>query len=220
MTLSVGAGRLVQLNGVMADLFVANDAVADVQVRSNTSVYIFGKAAGQTTVYATDRSGRVIYSASVRVGQNLASVDEMLDLAMPEAEIRATPMSGMVLLTGTVSALGLLGVFGQLIAAVEQRLVPWLLWMHASAPGGATHTPPTPYRLSPRWLHVLSTALWSVAPWVLAIGVVTGSTSAVRLAATGILLAVTANAALLLRYGRTASGSPGGGVHWRNPPRA
>ena len=104
VTLSVGAGRLVQLNGVMADLFVANDSVADVQVRSNTSVYIFGKAAGQTTVYATDRSGRVIYSASVRVGQNLASVDEMLDLAMPEAEIRATPMSGMVLLTGTVAA--------------------------------------------------------------------------------------------------------------------
>ncbi|MFN3726047.1 MAG: type II and III secretion system protein family protein [Allosphingosinicella sp.] len=104
VTLSVGAGRLVQLNGVMADLFVANDSVADVQVRSNTSVYIFGKSAGQTTVYATDRNGRVIYSASVRVGQNLASVDEMLDLAMPDAEIRATPMSGMVLLTGTVAA--------------------------------------------------------------------------------------------------------------------
>ncbi|HEY0327319.1 MAG TPA: type II and III secretion system protein family protein [Allosphingosinicella sp.] len=104
VTLSVGAGRLVQLNGVMADPFVANDNVADVQVRSNTSIYIFGKAAGQTTVYATDRNGRVLYSASVRVGQNLASVDEMLELAMPEAEIRATPMSGMVLLTGTVAA--------------------------------------------------------------------------------------------------------------------
>jgi pilus assembly protein CpaC len=104
VTLSVGAGRLVQLNGVMADLFVANDNVADVQVRSNTSIYVFGKTAGQTTVYATDRSGRVIYSASVRVGQNLASVDEMLELAMPEAAIRATPMSGMVLLTGTVAA--------------------------------------------------------------------------------------------------------------------
>ena len=103
VTLSVGTGRLVQLNGVMADLFVANDNVADVQVRSNTSVYIFGKAAGQTTVYATDRSGRVIYSASVRVGQNLGSVGEMLNLAMPEADIRATPMSGMVLLTGTVA---------------------------------------------------------------------------------------------------------------------
>ena len=104
VTLSAGTGRLVELNGTMADLFVANEAIADVQVRSNTSVYIFGRAPGQTTVYATDRSGRVIYSASIRVGQNLASVDQMLQLAMPEANITATPMSGLVLLTGTVSA--------------------------------------------------------------------------------------------------------------------
>jgi len=104
VTLSVGTGRLVQLNGTMADLFVANEAVADVQVRSNTSVYIFGRTAGQTTVYATDRSGRVIYSASIRVGQNLASVTDMLELAMPESNITATPMNGLVLLTGTVGA--------------------------------------------------------------------------------------------------------------------
>ncbi len=104
LTLSVGTGRLVELNGTMADLFVANEAIADVQVRSNRSVYIFGRAPGQTTVYATDRSGRVIYSASIRVGQNLASVDQMLELAMPESDITATPMSGLVLLTGTVGA--------------------------------------------------------------------------------------------------------------------
>ena len=67
VTLSVGTGRLVQLNGAMQDLFVANEGVADVQVRSNTSVYIFGKAAGQTTVYATDRNGRVIYLSLIHI---------------------------------------------------------------------------------------------------------------------------------------------------------
>ena len=103
ITLSVGTGRLVQLNGTMSDLFVANDTIADVQVRSPSQIYIFGKTQGSTTVYATDRTGRVVYSANVRVGQNLGSVDEMLDLAMPEAQIRATPMNGMVLLTGTVA---------------------------------------------------------------------------------------------------------------------
>jgi pilus assembly protein CpaC len=86
----------------MSDLFVANDSVADVQVRSPNQIYIFGKAPGQTTVYATDRGGRVLYSASVRVGTNLGSVDELLRMAMPDAEIRATPMNGVVLLTGTV----------------------------------------------------------------------------------------------------------------------
>jgi pilus assembly protein CpaC len=102
--LSVGAGRLIDLDGTMSDVFVANDAIADVQVRSNRQIFIFAKAAGQTNIYATDRNGRVVYSASVRVGQNLGSVEQMLDLAMPEAEITATPINGMVLLTGTVAS--------------------------------------------------------------------------------------------------------------------
>jgi pilus assembly protein CpaC len=103
VTLSVGAGRMVRLNGSAAGVFVANDDVADVNVNSPNQIYIFGKTAGNTTVYATDRAGRVIYSANVRVGQNLGSVSQMLDLAMPEAAIVATPMNGMVLLTGTVA---------------------------------------------------------------------------------------------------------------------
>ena len=69
-------------------LFVANEGIADVQVRSPTQIYIFGKAAGTTTVYATDSSGRVVYSANLRVGQNLGQVGELIDLAMPEADIR------------------------------------------------------------------------------------------------------------------------------------
>ena len=102
VTLSAGTGRLIQLDAPMTDVFVANDSVADVQVRSSNQIYIFARAPGQTTVYATDRAGRVLYSANVRVGTNLGSVDELLRMAMPEADIRATPMSGVVLLTGTV----------------------------------------------------------------------------------------------------------------------
>src|SRR3546814_6997532 len=34
----------------------------------------------------------------------MASVDEMLALTMPNASIQATPMNGMVVLTGTVAA--------------------------------------------------------------------------------------------------------------------
>jgi len=103
ITLSIGTGRMVRLTGTMSDLFVANDSIADVQVRSPNQIYIFGKAAGSTTVYATDRAGHVVYSANVRVGQNLAAVGQLLRTAMPEADIQATPMNGTVLLTGTVA---------------------------------------------------------------------------------------------------------------------
>jgi pilus assembly protein CpaC len=104
ITLSAGTGRMVRLDRPISDIFVANDQVADVQVRSANQIYIFGKGAGETTVFATDRAGRTVYSTNVYVGTNLASIDELLNAAMPEAQIQARTMSGMVLLTGTVSS--------------------------------------------------------------------------------------------------------------------
>ena len=102
-TLSIGSGQMVTLPGTMSDLFVADDKVADVQVRSSNQLYIFGKSAGETAVYATDKAGKVVWSSIIRVGTNITSVDTMLKLAMPEAAITATTMNGIVLLTGTVA---------------------------------------------------------------------------------------------------------------------
>jgi len=102
LVLSKGRGRLINLPAPMSDLFVADDKVADVQVRSPRQLYVFGKDAGETTVYATSKSGAVVYSANVRVGTNVETVDQMLSLAMPESNIQVTPMNGLVLLTGTI----------------------------------------------------------------------------------------------------------------------
>ena len=104
LTLSQNTGTLVRLSSPMSDVFVANDQIADVQVRSSTQLYVFGKTSGETTVYATGPNGRVVYAANVRVGTNAGSVGEMLRLAMPEASIKATPMNNLVLLTGTVAS--------------------------------------------------------------------------------------------------------------------
>ena len=103
LTLSVGRGQLIQLKTPMSDLFVAQESVADVQVRSPTQLYVFGKGPGETTISATSKSGAVVYAATVRVGTNLDNVQSMLRLAMPDAVIAATPMNGLVLLTGTVA---------------------------------------------------------------------------------------------------------------------
>ncbi len=104
LLLSVGRGRLVTLPTPMTDVFVANQAVADVQVRSSTQLYVFGKAPGETSIYATDASGRVVYSVVARVGNNIETIDQMLTLAMPDAQINVNTMNGFVLLTGTVAA--------------------------------------------------------------------------------------------------------------------
>jgi pilus assembly protein CpaC len=104
MELSVGTGRMIRLDRPISDLFVADDKIADVQVRSANQIYVFAKAAGETTVYATDRAGHTVFSTAIRVGTNLGSVSELLRQAMPEAQIEAHPINGTVLLTGTVAA--------------------------------------------------------------------------------------------------------------------
>jgi pilus assembly protein CpaC len=74
-----------------------------VQVRSSTQIYVFAKTAGESSIFATSASGAVVYSATVRSGNNVNSIDSMLKMAMPDAVITSTAMNGLVLLTGTVA---------------------------------------------------------------------------------------------------------------------
>ena len=105
IVLSIGRGELINVPGTMADVFVANDGIADVQVKSQRQLYVFGKSGGETTIYASNNAGDIIWSANVRVGSNIGSIDQLLALAMPEAKISVATMgSNVILLTGTVAA--------------------------------------------------------------------------------------------------------------------
>ena len=95
-------GRLITLSRPISDVFVANPAIADVQVRSPTQIYVFGKSTGQTTVSATTKTGQVVFAATIRVGNNFGSINQMLKLAMPDAQLASYTLNGVVLLTGTV----------------------------------------------------------------------------------------------------------------------
>ncbi len=103
ISVAVGRGKLITLPAPIEDIFIAENNIADVQVRSPRQVYIFGKTGGQTSFYATSRSGKVVYSAEVSVGAEISSIDQMLALAMPDAKITVSSNNNFVLLTGTIA---------------------------------------------------------------------------------------------------------------------
>ncbi len=103
VSVAVGRGKLITLPSSIEDVFIANDKIADVQVRSPRQVYIFGVAGGQTSFYATSASGKVVYSAEVSVAAEISSIDQMLNLAMPDANIAVNTTNNFVLLTGTIA---------------------------------------------------------------------------------------------------------------------
>lgn len=102
--MSVGGSRVINLPAKMSDVVIGDPAVVDVHVRSQNQLYLIAKKAGETTVFATTTNGKVLFSGTVRVGNNLTSIDDMLRLAMPNATIAVHTMNGMVLLTGTIAA--------------------------------------------------------------------------------------------------------------------
>ncbi|BAI97281.1 fimbriae assembly protein [Sphingobium sp. TA15] len=102
--LSVGGSKVINLPAKMSDVVIGDPDVVDVHVRSQNQLYLIAKKAGETTVFATATNGKVLFSGTVRVGNNLTSIDDMLKLAMPNADIAVNKMNGMVLLTGTIAA--------------------------------------------------------------------------------------------------------------------
>lgn len=102
--LSVGQGELVTLPSNVANVWTSNPGVADVYVSNPRQIHLFGKDFGEATVFATTASGQVVYSTNVRVSQNITSVDRMLKLAMPDANITTTTAGQLTVLTGTVAS--------------------------------------------------------------------------------------------------------------------
>ncbi|HEX7877144.1 MAG TPA: type II and III secretion system protein family protein [Sphingobium sp.] len=102
--MSVGGSKVINLNAKMSDVVIGDPNVVDVHVRAQNQLYLIAKTAGETTVFVTSTNGKVLFSGTVRVGNNLTSIDDMLKLAMPNADIAVNKMNGMVLLTGTIAA--------------------------------------------------------------------------------------------------------------------
>lgn len=102
--LSIGEGELINLPASVANVWTSNAEVADVYVTNPRQIHLFGKAFGEATIFATTASGQVVYSSNVRVSQNITSIDKMMAVAMPEADVKVTSVGQLAVLTGTVAS--------------------------------------------------------------------------------------------------------------------
>ena len=104
LLLSVGEGQMMNLPRSVASVWTSNPDVADVYVNSPRQVNVFGKGFGEATIIATASDGSVVYGASVRVSQNISSVNDALHAAMPESNISVTNVGQMAVMNGTVAS--------------------------------------------------------------------------------------------------------------------
>ena len=102
--LSIGQGQLVTLPQGVANVWTSNEKVADVYVSNPRQIHLFGKEFGEATVFATTASGQVVYATNVRVSQNITSLDKMMRLAFPNADVQVTTAGQLAVITGTIGS--------------------------------------------------------------------------------------------------------------------
>ncbi|MFA6279393.1 MAG: type II and III secretion system protein family protein [Bdellovibrionales bacterium] len=93
----------VTFNAPAATVFIANPDIADVQVFSPTSVMVYGKKEGHTTLRITDRDGHDLVYKTVMVTQNLAALRDALRTVLPNSNIKVESIPNGIVLSGDVS---------------------------------------------------------------------------------------------------------------------
>lgn len=104
LRVELNKGQLVRLGAAAASVFIADPRIADVQVKSPTLVYVFGKQAGQTTMFAVDSGDRILANLRISVSHNLSQLRTAMDAMFPGSFIEATSVGDAVMLSGTVGS--------------------------------------------------------------------------------------------------------------------
>jgi pilus assembly protein CpaC len=102
LQLEVSKGRLIRLDQPANSVFVADPDVADVQVKSPSLVYVFGKAAGETTLYAVGDGDQVLLNATVVVHHNVGRLQHAIHELEPRSAVSVSTIDDQLVLEGTV----------------------------------------------------------------------------------------------------------------------
>ncbi|HEY7991365.1 MAG TPA: type II and III secretion system protein family protein [Stellaceae bacterium] len=98
ISLEVSQGKLVVLPAPATNVFVADPAVADIQLANADHIFVFGKKSGRTTVYALGVDGILLRAITVDVSNPTGRAQQMTSLTPGSGDIHVgNTAQGLVL---------------------------------------------------------------------------------------------------------------------------
>jgi len=101
--LEVRQGQMVRLERPAASVFVADPEIADVQAHSATLVYVFGRRAGKTTIFAVDQDENLLFSSAIEVRHPLSRIEELIAGLGLGDRVEVQSIEGGIVLNGSVA---------------------------------------------------------------------------------------------------------------------
>jgi len=105
LSIDQGSGQILSLHSAAASVFAADPAVIEVHPASPTSLFVFGKGLGETTVVATDQNGRQIARYRISVTPSHYAADRISLQARkiaPRDAVTAQSEANGIVVRGTV----------------------------------------------------------------------------------------------------------------------
>ena len=102
--IEVGKGQVIRLPRPASTVFVADPEVADVQAQSPSIIYLFGRRAGTTSLFAVDDEDTVLLRSTVRIDHNLAGLREAIDRLLPSSSVEVGSVDSSIVLDGIVES--------------------------------------------------------------------------------------------------------------------
>lgn len=102
--LMAGKADTVELTAPVADVLVANPAIADVGTLRSNRLYIVGRTVGDTNVLAYDQAGNQLADITIHVRADDKNLQETLREFFPKEDIRAKTVKDNIVLSGSVSS--------------------------------------------------------------------------------------------------------------------
>lgn len=90
LNLTSSQGKTVHLTGPAASIFIADPAIADYQAPSNTTIFVFGKKSGRTSLFALNDNGEALAELRVVVTQPIEDLRAALKAEVGDYPIQVS----------------------------------------------------------------------------------------------------------------------------------
>jgi pilus assembly protein CpaC len=102
LRVAVSSAKVVEFPNPARSVFIADPAIADIQVSAPTSVIVFGRKPGQTTLIAIGADDKPLAKIQIIVGYNYADLQRLIGQDVPNANVKITVTPAGINLSGVV----------------------------------------------------------------------------------------------------------------------
>ena len=120
LNIPVNKALYIEFSYDVYDVVIADPTIADVVVKKQNLLFVFGLNIGSTVVYFLDKYGLVISQTEVRVQLDTAAIDDAIKHILPDADAQLSSHGSSLFLTGNVDSAGEATIVEDLVRSLSE----------------------------------------------------------------------------------------------------